>query len=488
MATADTALTRMSITEAAGRIARGDLSPVELTEAYLARIAALNPRLNAYVLVTADAARAEARAAEAAMTAARGERRGPLHGIPVALKDLFDVVGLPTEAGSRIRRGAVANADSTVTRRLREAGAILLGKTNTHEFAFGVTTNNPHTGPTRNPWDTDRIPGGSSGGSAAAVAAGMAAAAMGTDTGGSIRIPASLCGVVGIKPTYGRVSAAGVWPLSFTLDHPGPLTRTVADAALMLHAIAGYDPADPRTSPVPVPDYTATLGAGDGVRGLRLGVPRSGFFDRVDGEVARAVEAAFAVFRTLGATVDDDIPLADFPDMGPWRAAVADIILAEARHVHADALATRPEEFGEDVRGRLTRRTDLSAAEFAAALAVRDGAIRQMNALVGRVSHTARYDALLLPATAVAATRIEGQNVTLNGAEFFAPDVLTRTTNPFNLTGMPAVSLPCGFTAGGLPIGLQIVSARWDDATALRVAAAYEGATDWHTRFPEVEV
>lgn len=472
---ADVALTRMSIGEAAERIARRDLSPVALTEAYLARIAVLNPRLNAYVRVLADAARADAQVAEAAIS--RGEYRGPLHGIPVALKDLFDVAGVPTEAGSRILRGNTPAHDGTVTRKLRDAGAILLGKTNTHEFAFGVTTNNPHTGPTRNPWDTDRIPGGSSGGSAAAVAAGMAAAAMGTDTGGSIRIPASLCGVVGIKPTHGRVSTAGVWPLSVTLDHPGPFARTVADAAMVLNAIAGADPADPRTPPVPVPDYTVGLGRTT-VRGLRLGVPRRGFFDRVDAEVAAAVEAALAVYRDLGATMDDDIP---FPNVEPWRAAVADIILAEARHVHAEALATRPGEIGEDVRGRLTRRDDLSAAEFAHALAVRDGATREMNALMER------YDALLLPATPIAATRIEGQMVMLNGEEFFAPTVLTRTTNPFNLTGMPALSLPCGFTWEGLPVGLQIVGRRWDEATVVRVAAAYEAATDWHTRSPEIE-
>lgn len=466
------ALTRMSIAEAGALIARRALSPVALTQAYLARIAHLNPTLNAYVLVTEEAAMEAARVAEAEI--AGGRYRGPLHGIPIGLKDLYATRGVRTAGGARTLMGNVPDADATVTAKLARAGAILLGKTNTHEFAFGVTTNNPHFGPTRNPWDTSRIPGGSSGGSGAAVAAGMAAMAMGTDTGGSIRIPASLCGTVGLKPTHGRVSTAGILPLSWTLDHAGPLTRTVEDAAIVLDAIAGYDPQDALTAPVPVDDYRAQLGAGG--RGLRLGVPRADFFAGVDAEVDAVVESALAVFRSLGATVED----VTLPSLEPWRAAVGDLILGEARHYHAATLRDRADEIGEDVRGRLTRRTDLSAHEFVDALRVRDNAVRTLNTLFET------YDALLTPTTRIPASPIEGQTIIVNGEAVFAPNLLTPNTNPFNLTGMPALSLPCGFTAGGLPIGLQIAGRRWDEATVLRIAAAYERATDWHLRTPSI--
>jgi aspartyl-tRNA(Asn)/glutamyl-tRNA(Gln) amidotransferase subunit A len=284
-------LTALSIAEAGALIVRRQVSPVELTDAYLAQLERQNPLLNAYVTVTGDAAREEARAAEREIGS--GTYRGPLHGIPIALKDLYDTKGIRTAAGSKILWDRVPDEDSAVTTLLRAAGAISLGKTNTHEFAYGVTTNNPHFGATRNPWNPDCIPGGSSGGSGAAVAAGMAAMAMGSDTGGSIRIPAALCGTVGLKATHGRVSTAGVIPLSWTLDHAGPLTRTVEDAALVLNAIAGYDPNDAMTVPMPVDDYTRDLAAG--VRGLRLGVPRAGFFEAIDPEVARAVEEAIGV-------------------------------------------------------------------------------------------------------------------------------------------------------------------------------------------------
>ncbi len=465
-------VTALSIAEAAALVARRELSPVELVDAYLARIDAHNPLLNAYVTVTADAARAEAKDAEAEISA--GRYRGPLHGIPIALKDLYATKGVRTAAGSKILWDRVPEEDATVTTKLREAGAINLGKTNTHEFAFGVTTNNPHFGPTRNPWDTSRIPGGSSGGSGAAVAAGLATMAMGTDTGGSIRIPAALCGTVGLKATHGRVSTAGIIPLSWTLDHAGPLTRTVGDAAIVLNAIAGYDPADAMTVPVPVEDYRRALGAG--VQGLRFGVLRGGFFDLGDAEIGQAMEAAFDLFRSLGATVED----VDGSVLWEGRAAVADIILAEARWYHAASLRDRPGDIGEDVRGRLTRRTDLSADELLTALRTRDAVTVATSALL------THYDALLLPTTRIVAPPIAGQTVVINGEEVFAPNVLTSNTNPFNLTGMPALSVPCGFTDAGLPMSLQIVSRRWDETMALRVGAAYERATEWHRRRPSL--
>jgi aspartyl-tRNA(Asn)/glutamyl-tRNA(Gln) amidotransferase subunit A len=463
-------LTALSIAEAGALIVRRQVSPVELTDAYLAQIERQNPLLNAYVTVTGDAAREEARAAEREIGS--GTYRGPLHGIPIALKDLYDTKGIRTAAGSKILWDRVPDEDSAVTTLLRAAGAISLGKTNTHEFAYGVTTNNPHFGATRNPWNPDCIPGGSSGGSGAAVAAGMAAMAMGSDTGGSIRIPAALCGTVGLKATHGRVSTAGVIPLSWTLDHAGPLTRTVEDAALVLNAIAGYDPNDAMTVPMPVDDYTRDLAAG--VRGLRLGVPRAGFFEAIDPEVARAVEEAIGVYRTLGATVED----MDGTALWNARQAVSDIMLADARHYHAAWLRDRPEEYGEDVRDRLMRRTDMSADEFIAAMRVRAAVTVETARLM------TRYDGLLLPTTRIPAPPIAGQTIIIDGQEVFAPNILTSNTNPFNLPGMPALSLPCGFTAAGLPIGLQVVTRRWDEVTVLRGAAAYERATDWHTRRP----
>jgi aspartyl-tRNA(Asn)/glutamyl-tRNA(Gln) amidotransferase subunit A len=463
-------LTALSIAEAGALIVRRQVSPVELTDAYLAQLERQNPLLNAYVTVTGDAAREEARAAEREIGS--GTYRGPLHGIPIALKDLYDTKGVRTAAGSKILWDRVPDEDSAVTTLLRAAGAISLGKTNTHEFAYGVTTNNPHFGATRNPWNPDCIPGGSSGGSGAAVAAGMAAMAMGSDTGGSIRIPAALCGTVGLKATHGRVSTAGVIPLSWTLDHAGPLTRTVEDAALVLNAIAGYDPNDAMTVPMPVDDYTRDLAAG--VRGLRLGVPRAGFFEAIDPEVARAVEEAIGVYRTLGATVED----MDGTALWNARQAVSDIMLADARHYHAAWLRDRPEEYGEDVRDRLMRRTDMSADEFIAAMRVRAAVTAETARLM------TRYDGLLLPTTRIPAPPIAGQTIIIDGQEVFAPNILTSNTNPFNLPGMPALSLPCGFTATGLPIGLQVVTRRWDEVTALRIAAAYERATDWHTRRP----
>ena len=460
----------LSIAEAAAQIARRRISPVELTEAYLAQIDRLNPTLNAYVTVTAETARADAKASEEAIM--HGTYRGPLHGIPIGLKDLYATRGVRTAAGSKILWDRMPDHDAAVTTRLRDAGAITLGKTNTHEFAFGVTTNNPHFGPTRNPWNPDCIPGGSSGGSGAAVAAGMAAMAMGTDTGGSIRIPAALCGTVGLKATHGRVSTAGVIPLSWTLDHAGPLTRTVEDAAIVLNAIAGYDPRDTMTMPVPVEDYRRSLGAG--VRRLRIGVLRGQLFDALDAEVEAAVERAYAVYRDLGARVED----VDASAIERAGAAVADIILAEAQWYHRDSLRNRPEDIGEDVRGRLMRRTDLSAEELMTAMRTRDAVTMETTLLLDR------YDALVLPTTRIPAPPIAGQTILVNGEHVFAPTMLTTNTNPFNLTGMPALSLPCGFTESGLPISVQIVTKKWDEVTALRIGAAYERATDWSTRRP----
>lgn len=462
-------VTGLSVARAAAAIRGREVSPLELTEAYLRRIEQVNPTINAYVAVTAERALADARRATDEVAA--GSYRGPLHGVPVALKDLFDTAGVRTAAGSKIFAERVPDEDSTVARRLREAGTVLLGKLNTHEFAYGVTTNNPHFGPTRNPWATERIPGGSSGGSGAAIAAGLATATMGTDTGGSIRIPAALCGVVGLKPTYGRVSKAGVAPLSWMFDHPGPITRTVEDAALVLGAIAGYDPRDFSTVPAPVDDYAAALAGG--VRGLRVGVPRGYFFDRLDGEVAGAIERALDVLRGLGAEVRD----VALPDITPLVPALFGLVLAEAQEIHAESLRTRPGDFGPDVAAILGSPTP-GAGDLVAALRARYAFTEAMRTALEDV------DVLVTPTTPVPATRIGQETVSYGGAEEPVIFAMIRCTAPFNATHLPALSLPCGFTGAGLPVGLQIAGRPFDEATVLRAGHAYEQATDWHRRRP----
>lgn len=463
-------LTDLTIAEVAPLISGGRVSPVELTHAYLARIEWLNPSLNAYVSVIAETALIEARTLEDEL--AHGECRGPLHGIPIGLKDVVATRGVRTAAGARILADNVPGEDATVTARLRAAGAVLLGKTNTHEFAYGVTTNNPHFGSTRNPWNPEFIPGGSSGGSGAAVAAGMAAMAIGTDTGGSIRIPASLCGIVGLKPTHGRVSTAGVIPLSWSLDTVGPLTRSVEDAAIVLGCIAGVDARDPVTPPVPIVDYRGHTGMG--VAGLRLGIPRSGFFDGLDPDVSSAIEAAIAVFRALGAHIED----VDASVLRRNRTAMRDIQQAEARRYHARWLQERAGDYGDDVRENLARRADMTADELVQAFRVRDAMIQFVSTLL----HD--HDALILPTTRIPAVPLGMEVVTIEGQQETLRDVLTPNTNSFNLVGVPALSLPCGFTASGLPIGVQVVGRRWNEAMILRIGAAYERATRWHTHRP----
>jgi aspartyl-tRNA(Asn)/glutamyl-tRNA(Gln) amidotransferase subunit A len=467
----DLDLCGLTIARAAKALRARELSPLELTESYLRRIDRLNPRVNAYITVTAERALADARRATEAFAA--GEIRGPLHGIPVALKDLYETAGIRTTGGAKIHADHVPTRDCPVARRLREAGTVLLGKLNTHEYAYGVTTNNPHFGPTRNPWDLERIPGGSSGGSGAAIAAGLATATMGTDTGGSIRMPASVCGVVGLKPSYGRVSKAGVLPLSYLFDHAGPITRTVEDAALVLNAIAGYDPADASSVRVPVEDFTAALGAG--VRGLRIGVPRDYFFWRLEDEVAEAVERALGELRGLGADVRD----VEIPGVEAGVAATFGLVLAEAQAIHAESMRTRPADFGADVRELLS----LPAAGAPAlmhALRARDALTEAMRSVLESV------DVLVTPTTPITAARIGQNAVRTGGVDQPVLTAMIRCTAPFNATHLPALSLPCGFTSAGLPVGLQIAGRPFGEATVLRAGHAYEQATDWHARTPQL--
>ncbi|HUG56203.1 MAG TPA: amidase [Candidatus Limnocylindrales bacterium] len=456
-------LADLTLEEAARRVAERSVSPVDLVEACLARIEALEPVLNCFITLTADAALASARAAEREL--ASGAPRSPLHGIPIALKDLYETAGVRTTAGSPILAEHVPTGDAATVARLRESGAVLLGKTNLHEWAFGVTNDNPHFGPTANPWAPERISGGSSGGSAAALAARMCFGALGTDTGGSVRIPASLCGIVGLKPTFGRVSVRGVIPLSWTLDHAGPMARSVRDCTLLFAAIAGHEPEDPTSADVPFADPLPGIEAG--VAGMRLGIAR-GPLAAADPEVADAVRAAVAVLASLGAeVVEVDLPRAD--ELAETQRV---ILSTDAAAFHRDHLAERPTDIGADVLARLRGGERTTGTEYAAARRRRDLIRHELVALLDRV------DALLLPTTAIVAPPREGQDAVAAAAR------LTALTSPFNLTGLPALSVPCGFSSDGLPVGLQIAAGPWREDVALRVGRAYERATDWGARRP----
>jgi aspartyl-tRNA(Asn)/glutamyl-tRNA(Gln) amidotransferase subunit A len=451
-------------------IAAKELSPVEIVRAHLERIARLDGRLHSFLAIFADQALSAAQAAE--QSAQSGHPLGPLHGVPVAVKDLYDVAGTPTTAGARIPIEPAVR-DCTAVARLRSAGAILLGKLNLHEFAYGPTGINPHHGTPWNPWDatTQRIPGGSSSGSGVAVAAGLVPIGLGSDTGGSIRIPAACCGTVGLKPTYGRISKAGVFPLSWSLDHAGPLTRTVEDAALALAVLAGHDAADPTSSRQPVADYLAALATP--VRGLRLGLLGE-FMEQVEPEVQAAVVAAAAVFRSLGCTVEEmTLPLARYAPSVSFA-----IQSAEAWAHHEALLRRHAADYGVDVRRRLIVGAFISAGDYVKAQKARR-LIRDEVAVALR-----RVDALLLPALPVAAPAITETEARLPGGAEPLRRALTRCTRLANVTGHPAICLPCGFTRTGLPLSLQIVGRVFDEATILRLAHAYEMTTDWGKRRP----
>lgn len=445
---------RLSLEQAADLVRTRAVSPVELAESCLTRLEELEPLLNAFILITRESALAEARDAEREIAA--GNYRGALHGIPVSVKDLFDVAGLPTTAGSAFAAEPAAH-DSGVVERLRSAGAVLLGKTGLHELAFGVTSQNPHFGPITNPWAQDRIPGGSSGGSAAAVATGGGFGSIGSDTGGSIRIPAALCGVVGLKPTRGRVSLRGAVPLSWTLDHAGPLARTVRDAAVLYAAIAGYDARDPGSRSAPYDDALEEIDRG--VARLRIGVWRAGLA-AADADVRAAVEEAIRALASQGARVEDvELPRAD-ELMERQRVVIG----TEAYAYHRERVEREPERIGADVLERLRRGKANSGADYAAARRARSEIRTAFDALF------ASYDAVALPTTVITAPLREAEDVLATAAR------LTALTSPFNLTGLPAISLPCGRGSDGLPVGLQLVGRRWHEARLLRVARAYEAA------------
>jgi aspartyl-tRNA(Asn)/glutamyl-tRNA(Gln) amidotransferase subunit A len=464
MSTTD--LHHLTIHEAGPMLRQGQISPVELTRAFLDRIEQLDGTLQAYITVLHDRAMASARTAEAEML--RGDYRGPLHGIPIALKDLYDTKGIRTTASSRVMADRVPTEDATTTARLESAGSILLGKLAIHEFALGGPDPTNGFPLARNPWNLDYIPGGSSSGSGTGIAAGLCMGSLGSCTGGSIRGPAAYCSIVGLKATYGRVSRYGVVPLSWSLDHCGPMTWTVEDSAHMLQVIAGYDPKDPTSSRAPVPDYAAALKAD--VRGLTIGVPRHFFFaddPRIDQDTLTRVDAALSAFEGLGARVQE----VSIPALQYSGAAQPVIMLSEAFAYHDQNLRRRPEAFGEMVRARFRTGGLFSSSDYVQAQRVRNVLKRQCAEVLTQV------DVLVSP--------------TMSGpAPAFAEmDAMTTSrrpsfTGPYNLTGMPAISVPCGFTSTGLPVGLQIAGKPFDEPTVIRAAYAYQQQARWFEQRP----
>jgi aspartyl-tRNA(Asn)/glutamyl-tRNA(Gln) amidotransferase subunit A len=449
----------MTIREAGGALRGKRVSSVELTTAALARLDRLNAGLRAFITVTAEYALRQAQQADADL--ATGRDRGPLHGIPMAVKDLFHMRGIPTTAGSKVFENFVPGFNAAVVDKLESAGAVMLGKLNLHELAYGITSANPHFGAVRNPWNPECSPGGSSGGSGAAVAAQIVYAAMGSDTGGSIRIPASFCGTVGLKPTYGRVSRYGSHPLGYSLDHVGPLTRSVRDAALVLNAIAGHDRRDDASSPRPTVDYVPEEGCS--IRGLRIGFPENFFFDRLDPDVESAVRGAIARAESLGAVIK---PL-QVPDVAALNAVARVILLSEASAVMEPYLENRG-HFGADVLALLDQGRLVAATDYVQAQRLRRRFLGEFNRLWKQV------DCLFCPTTPNTAPRIGDTTVRLGGRDEDVRLATTRLVRGINALGYPALSIPCGLSGDGIPIGLQIVGQPFEEATVLRIGAALE--------------
>jgi aspartyl-tRNA(Asn)/glutamyl-tRNA(Gln) amidotransferase subunit A len=458
-----------TISEVAPRLASREVSPVELTRACLDQIDRLDGQVNAFITVLAESALEEARAAEAEIQ--RDRYRGALHGIPIAHKDLLYTRGVRTTAGSSVLADFVPNEDATVVRKLREAGTLLLGKLNLHEFAAGGTSHNRHYGAVHNPWRLEHHPGGSSGGSAAALATGMCFAASGSDTAGSIRIPSHCCGTTGIKPTYGRVSCAGVVPLSWSLDHVGPMTRSASDAALVLNAMAGFDRADAATVDRPSEDFTSELDLD--LHGLRVGIPSAYFTEPLQPDVESAWRAAIETLVQLGATPVD----VRFEALDRAVALGMTIVRAEMAAFHKPWYSERPEAYGP-LSERFQLAHAMSATDFVQAQRDREPIRAELWSVFDRA------DVLVTPTMPTTAGRIDSDLVEIDGAVYNTIENTTRFTYPFNLSGFPAVSIPCGFDRLGLPIGLQLAGPPWREALLLRMAHQYQQATDWHQQRP----
>ena len=463
----------LSCAQLAHAIRERQVSCAAAMEATLERARAAQSKLNCFIRIDAEPAMAAARSADQEL--ARGQVRGALHGVPMAHKDMYYRRGLASTCGSKIVRERAAETTATALERLDAAGAIQFGVLNMAEFAFSPTGHNWHYGHCRNPWDPQRITGGSSSGSGSSVAARAAFAALGSDTGGSIRLPATFCGTSGVKPTYARVSRAGAMPLSFSMDTVGPLTRTVQDAALVLQVIAGPDARDPTCENRPVPDWMRELERP--IAGLRIGRPRQYFYEDCDGEIAAALEASLDTFRKLGATVVD----VDIPDLGPWNAAGTIIIGAEASAYHGNWLRTRSQDYSEQLRQRLEQGLAIPAASYIDALRMRGVALRHFCDQV-----FSKVDVLHAPIVAFATPTIAETDI--GGGEAAAKLLarITRLTRPGNYLGLPAVCAVAGFTSSGMPIGMQLLARPWDETSAFRAGHAFQGATDFHLRTPRI--
>lgn len=462
----------LSAGELSRMIKNKDVSPVEVVDAHLARIGETDRTLNSFITLLSEQAKAAARRAESEIQA--GNYRGPLHGIPVGLKDLFNTGGVRTTSGSRIFDNFIPERDCTVAARFRQAGAILLGKLNMHPFAYGPTGENADYGHMHNPWNPELITGGSSGGSGSATAAGQCTITMGSDTGGSVRIPAALCGIVGLKPTYGLVSRYGLTPLSWCMDHPGPMTRTVEDTALAMNVIAGHDPNDVASARVEVPDYTTAL-TGD-VRGLRIGIPKEFFESPLDPEVAAAVQQAIRQLEDLGAVTTE----VSFPMFQHAQAISGTILMAEAAAYHRELLAKDGDKLYPPVRLRLEAGLFITAVDYLKAQQARSVFNLEARQLLNEV------DLLIGPTEPVTAPPILAERVQAGNQTIGTTAALTHYTRPYNISGFPAISVPCGFSQAGLPIGLQLAGRPFDELTVLRAAHAYEQATNWRSRRPPI--
>ena len=472
---ADFDLVNMTISELAPKIQAKEISPVELTDAALAQLDRLQPVLNSFITILHDQARAQAKEQEAAVM--RRDYLGPLHGIPIGIKDNIETGGIRTTVGSKALSDNVPHEDAQVVIRMKQAGAIILGKENMEEFAAGSTSNNLHYGAVHNPWNLDHIPGGSSGGGGANVSAGVTFASLGTDLGGSVRGPANFCGVVGLKQTYGRVSQRGLMVTSFNGDHIGPMTRSVRDSALVLQAIAGYDPLDPSTVPVPVPDYTESLEKG--LQGLKVGIPTDHYFDLVDSEVEAAVRKAIDTLVELGAEVKE----VSLPSM-KYAGALRILGMGDGFVAHEPHIESSREDYGPTVLYRALAGQFVLGRDYSKAMKVQ----RIIKEDYARVLQD--VDFLATPSSPIAAWRIDADTVSLDGSEYPVrgpgAGMTARCTSPSNATGLPAMSVPCGFTQAGLPIGLQLIGRPFEEALLFRAAHGYEAVSPSRGLHPAV--
>ena len=460
----------MSAGDLSKLVEKKEISPVEIIDAHLSRIEATEPILNSFITLLADESRVAARQAEKDIQS--GKYKGPLHGIPVGLKDLYNTAGVRTTSGSKIFDTFIPSEDCTVARKFQQAGAILIGKLNMHPFAYGPTGENLDYGHMHNPWNPEMITGGSSGGSGSAAAAGQCTITTGSDTGGSIRIPAALCGIVGLKPTYGLVSRWGLTALSWSLDHPGPMTRTVEDAAIALNAIAGHDPKDIASANVNIPNYSSALTGN--VRGLRIGMPKEYFEAPLDPQVRKAVEDAIGVLESMGAEVKE----VSFPRFKESQAISSTVLMSEATAFHRDLLEKDGHRLYEPVRQRLEAGLFISAADYLRAQQARTLLDQEGRRLLDDV------DLLAGPTEPITAPEILAPNVLAGEQEIGVVGALAQYTRPYNINGFPAISVPCGFSDTNMPIGLQLAGKPFDEMTVLRAAHTYEQASDWHTRRP----